>query len=340
MGVVRRVILDGYGYYLGKKGGMLIISRGEEKRGVSVGNISCIIANASGLSMSGDALRLMLKNNVQLILLSGDKPIGRLQPVGRGGSVKLKKEQFKAQEDERGEYIAWRIVINKIENQLNLLKRVRKARIRSNPEAAEKLAWYITRITEVMKYLGDYGPSNNRQLYMSKEAEASKYYWEALSLVIPSEVGYDGRRRKRYDMPKDPFNLSLNYLYTILASEVWFAVELSGLDPYIGYLHEDSSRRPSLVMDLMEEFRQPIVDKPLITLFTSKDDWKGVMEAEGKLSEEGRKKLLKLFYEQLKTKTTFMNRSIPVSGHIHLQPHRLAKYIMKYSNTYQPYNVI
>ncbi|MEM4483663.1 MAG: CRISPR-associated endonuclease Cas1 [Candidatus Methanomethylicia archaeon] len=338
--MVRRIILDGYGYYVGKKGGMLIISRGGEKKSISVGNVSCIIANASGISFSGDALRLLLKHNIQLILLSGDRPIGKLQPMGKGGSVKLKKEQIKAQEDSRGDFIRWIIVVNKIRNQLNLLKRIRKIKMRINREISEKLGWYISKIMEISNYIENYGPSNNKQLYISKEAEASKYYWEALNLVIPSEVGYDGKRRKKYDNPEDPFNISLNYLYTILASEVWFAVELSGLDPYIGYLHEDSSRRPSLVMDLMEEFRQPTVDKTLINIFTTTNEWKTLLEPNKKLSEEGRRKLLKAFYEQLKTKTTFMDRSIPLSGHIHLQPHRLAKYIMKYTNTYQPYNII
>jgi len=338
--LVRRLILDGYGYYIGKKDGMLIISRGVEKKSISVGNLSCIIANASGISFSGDAIRLLLKHNVQFILLSGDRPIGKIQPMGRGGSVKLKKEQIKAQEDSRGEFISWIITLNKIRNQLNLLKRIRKLKLRSNREIADKISIYISKIMEVSNYLENYGPSKNKQLYISKEAEASKYYWESLTLIIPSEVGYDGKRRKRYDNPEDPFNISLNYLYTILASEIWFAIELSGLDPYIGYLHEDSSRRPSLVMDLMEEFRQPIVDKQLIKFFTSTSDWKKLIDDSKKLSEEGRKILLKVFYEGLKEKVTFMNRSIPISGHIHLQPHRLAKYIMKYTNTYQPYNIV
>lgn len=338
--MVRRLILDGYGYYIGKRKGMLIISKGGEKKSISVGNISCIIANVSGISFSGDALRLLLKNNIQLILLSRDIPIGKIQPIGRGGSIKLKKEQIKAQEDHRGDFIRWIIVINKIRNQLNLLKRIRKTKLRSNRETAEKIALYIPKIMEVLNHIENYGPSNNKQLYISKEAEASKYYWEALSLVIPNEVGYDGKRRKRYDNPEDSFNISLNYLYTILASEVWFAIELSGLDPYIGYLHEDSSRRPSLVMDLMEEFRQPVVDRALINMFTTTNEWRTLLNQDKRLSEEGRKKLLKTFYEQLKTKTTFMDRSIPLSGHIHLQPYRLAKYIMKYTNTYQPYNVI
>jgi len=338
--LVRRLILEGYGYYVGKKGGMLIISRGGEKKSISVGNLSSIIANASGISFSGDAIRLLLKHNVQLILLSGDRPIGKIQPMGRGGSIKLKKEQVKAQSDGRGEYIPWIIISNKIMNQITLLKRIRKIKLRSNRVLAEKLYEYIAKIVEIYNFIYNYGPSSNKALYISKEAEASKYYWESLSIIIPSETGFDGRRRKRHDNPKDPFNISLNYLYTILASEVWFAIDLSGLDPYIGYLHEDSSRRPSLVMDLMEEFRQPIIDKPLTNFFTTTNDWKQLLNGEGRLSEEGRKKLLKLFYEQLKTKTTFMNRSIPIAAHIHLQPHRLAKYIMKYTNTYQPYNII
>ena len=111
----KRIILTGYGYYLGKKNGMLIIKKGNgEKKAISVGNISCIIVNSRGFSISGDALNLLLKHSIQIIFLSKNKPIGKLQPMMRGGSIKLKKEQLKAQEDEREIFIAWRIVNGKI----------------------------------------------------------------------------------------------------------------------------------------------------------------------------------------------------------------------------------
>ena len=56
------------------------------------------------------------------------------------------------------------------------------------------------------------------------------------------------------------------YSYAILASEVLKSLHMSGLDPYAGFLHADLYGRTSLVFDVMEEFRQQIVDKSVLKL--------------------------------------------------------------------------
>jgi len=338
--MVKRLILSGYGYHLSSHKGMLIIKKaGKDKKVISVGNLSRIIVNARGTSISGDALKLLLKHNVQVIFLSGNRPIGKLQPMKRGGSIRLKKEQIKAQNDMRGYNIAWIIVLNKISNQMNMLKRIRKIKMRREPRLAQELKRDIDDIAQVKKEIIEKNIGNYKAWYISKEAEAGKIYWKSIGKLLPDKVGFD-IRRKRYENPKDPFNIALNYLYSILASEVWFAVELSGLDPYIGYLHKDSNRRPSLVMDLIEEFRQPVVDKSLIHFFTATEDWRNILDNDGRLSDRGRMKIIEIFYKMLDKKTTFQNRSLPIKSHIQLQPLRLAKYIIGYTKNYQPYNII
>ncbi|MDW8086356.1 MAG: CRISPR-associated endonuclease Cas1, partial [Ignisphaera sp.] len=152
------------------------------------------------------------------------------------------------------------------------------------------------------------------------------------------DVGFPGRRKK-YEKPEDPLNLSLNYLYTLLMYQVWYAVELSGLEPFIGYLHEDSNRRPSLVMDLMEEFRQPVIDLPLITYFIKHRDLQA-QDDEKRLTEKFREELLKMFFNTLERNVSFMNRTAPVKAHIRLQPIRLAKYLLGYLDKYRCFNVV
>src|SRR5204862_398077 len=62
----------------------------------------------------------------------------------------------------------------------------------------------------------------------------------------------------------DPLNAALNYGYGILYAQVERALLLAGLDPYAGFLHADRPGKPSLVLDLIEEFRQAVVDRTLI----------------------------------------------------------------------------
>jgi CRISPR-associated protein Cas1 len=338
--MVLRLVLSGHGYRIGKKSGMIVVYKADgEKKEISVGNLSTIIVNAKGVSLSGEAISLLLKHGIQVIFLSKDRPVGKLQPMMLRSPVALKKEQVKAQMDQKGINIAKIIVLNKIINQVKLLKRLCKSRLSLSSGILSELA---NRIRDTMEIYSEIASAEigslTRSWLVSKEAEASRYYWECISMILPGEIGFRGRKA-RYDNPEDPFNISLNYMYSLLASQIWFAVELSGLDPFIGYLHEDNNRRPSLVMDLMEEFRQPVVDKLLITYFT-KHKAENVIDENKRLSDEFRKLLLRIFFEELDRQVTFMNRTISIKGHMHLQPKRLAKYLLALTPSYTPYNVI
>ena len=340
--MVVRLILSGHGYKIGRRGGMIVVRRADGgKKEISVGNLSTIMVNARGVSLSGDAISLLLKHGVQVVFMSRDRPIGRLQPMRLRFPVALKKEQVKAQEDGRGALIAKTIVLNKISNQIKLVKRLLKSRARTDSGIASRLEECLDRIRSVSIEVASAQPERlTRGWLISKEAEAAKHYWDAVARVLPENLEFAGRKT-RYENPEDPFNLSLNYTYSLLASQIWFAVELSGLDPFIGYLHEDNNRRPSLVMDIMEEFRQPVVDKPLIAYFVKhKVEAEKTIDENGRLREDFRKQLLKIFFEELDRTVTFMNRAMPVRGHMHLQPKRLAKYLLGISPAYQPYNVI
>ena len=65
-------------------------------------------------------------------------------------------------------------------------------------------------------------------------------------------------------------NSMLNYGYAILASEITKSILVNGLDPYCGFLHFDMDGRTSLTFDLIEPFRQQIVDKTVISLINRK----------------------------------------------------------------------
>lgn len=338
----KSIILSEYGYWIGKKGDLIIIRRKGEKREISVGNLGRIIAFSRGLSISGDAINLMLRHGIHLIFISRDRPIGRLQPFRRGVSIKLKKEQVYAQLDNRAMSIAKNIVLSKIANQIELLRQLRRSRLKRQLEKSRQVFELYNKMKSIYNEVKnlDLEQSSYRKDLLLMEAEASRLYWSGISLILPEEVGFD-YRRKRFENPRDPFNLSLNYLYTLLASRIWTAVELSGLDPWLGYFHIDNNRRPSLVMDLMEEFRQPIVDKPLLLYFLSyKNDYMKMVAEDGKLSNWLIKELSKMFFSRLKDVCTFKNRTLTIDGHIHLQPRRLAKFILGKEPEYIPFNVL
>jgi CRISPR-associated protein Cas1 len=83
-----------------------------------------------------------------------------------------------------------------------------------------------------------------------------------LGVVVPPEVRFTGRSRQP---PQDIVNSALSYGYAILLGEVVSALCAAGLEPAIGLLHSEQERRPSLALDLVEEFRPLVVDQVVIS---------------------------------------------------------------------------
>lgn len=120
----------------------------------------------------------------------------------------------------------------------------------------------------------------------------------------------------------------------MLASTVWLAVEATPLDPYVGFLHADSSRRPALVMDLMEEFRQPVVDRVVFRL--AREGLAGFVR-EGRLTREGRGRLLRELASRLKTRITISSVCRPIEDHIFLQARKICRFLMGKTAEYVPF---
>ncbi|MDW8045650.1 MAG: CRISPR-associated endonuclease Cas1, partial [Nitrososphaerota archaeon] len=133
-------------------------------------------------------------------------------------------------------------------------------------------------------------------------------------------------------------NIMLNFCYGLLASEIWLAVEAAGLDPFAGFLHADSPRRPALVMDILEEFRQPIVDRVVLRLSSSIRDSKSIIDGR-RLKGEFRFQVVRAFSERLSETLTFRGRLLPLSSHIFLQPKRVADFILGREPSYAPFTL-
>ena len=99
---------------------------------------------------------------------------------------------------------------------------------------------------------------------MGLEGEGASAYFGAIRTLLPSWAGFDGRNRRP---PRDPFNACLSYGYAVLEGTILTAIGAAGLEPFAGFLHSDRSGKPSLTLDLIEEFRQPVVDRVALRLF-------------------------------------------------------------------------
>ena len=160
------------------------------------------------------------------------------------------------------------------------------------------------------------------------EGMASHEYWQGFRYVIDDDLNFFNRSGKG---AKDIVNSMLNYSYAILASEVLKSLHMSGLDPYAGFLHADLYGRTSLVFDVMEEFRQQIVDKSVLKLINlgqiQKDDFE-LKDDFVFINEECRKLLVKTVLDKLNNEITFDGIKKTYSNFIELESKNIVEFLM------------
>ena len=114
---------------------------------------------------------------------------------------------------------------------------------------------------------------------MGIEGACSNAYFDALAACAPADVTFDGRSRRP---PRDLPNAALSYGYAILLSECVGALHAAGLEPSLGLAHAPTDKRPSLALDLMEQFRPLLVDQTVMALMRTRKlrPEHGVVEAQ------------------------------------------------------------
>ncbi|MFH1921156.1 MAG: type I-MYXAN CRISPR-associated endonuclease Cas1 [Planctomycetota bacterium] len=136
------------------------------------------------------------------------------------------------------------------------------------------------------------------------EGMAARAYFDVLPQLLRSEVPSamhpNGRNRRP---PRDRFNALLSFGYALIYQNVLQAILAVGLEPALGFFHTPRSAAQPLVLDLMELFRVPLWDMPLVGS-VNRLQWDTEADFEvtpGRvwLSAPGRKKAIRLFETRL-----------------------------------------
>ena len=247
------------------------------------------------------------------------------------GNVLLRVAQVRAHDDpDRKGDIARSCVAGKIANDRNLL--LRRMRDHGDTPALRTAA---AALADVLLRLRDSPPDAAR--IRGLEGEAAAAYFAAFNDLL---LAIASRNRRP---PTDPMNALLSFLYTLLAHDCRGALEGVGLDPQVGFLHELRSGRPSLALDLMEEFRAPVADRLALTLVNRQQlapkDFKTTESGAVRLSESARKDVL-LAWQQRKLETVthpFLDEKVPVGLLPHLQALLLARHLRGDLDAYPPW---
>ena len=193
------------------------------------------------------ALKRLLKEGIDLVFLGLDgQYYGRL--VGETTPhVVLRRAQYLHQaEPAFALRVAQQVVAGKLRNQRVLLQRQQRAGHDELELVLADLGAYETRA----------GRTQTLNALLGVEGSATARYFSGYRLLFGPEWRFNDRNRQP---PTDPVNVLLSFGYTLLAHAAESAVQAVGLDPYAGFLHQDAYNRPSLALDLMEEFR-PVIE--------------------------------------------------------------------------------
>jgi len=339
-----KIYLDDFGMFLGRQRNRFIVKKAGNKSEFVSDEVDSIVFTSRGAATSTSALDLAVSKGIQVIFARyRGWPYAILMPTSMTGSVRARREQFLAYNDERGFRLSQGFVLGKLLNQSNLLKLMAKNRKQASPLLAEKLytgGREIDAIAEKVRLL-EAGPiDGSRQSIMNLEAEAARTYWERVALTIPEGFSFPGRKTRG---ATDPINAMLNFGYqVVLFPEVWKAVSYAGLDPYAGYLHADRPGKPSLVLDMMEEFRQQVVDRTVFSLIgrsvIKPDDFLGISPEQGRvLGADVTKSLLEAFEERLASSAVFNEQRSPLKGFILSQARRVTRLLLREKTSYEPF---
>ncbi|WP_445367215.1 type I-C CRISPR-associated endonuclease Cas1c [Methylomonas sp. BW4-1] len=175
---------------------------------------------------------------------------------------------------------------------------------------------------------------------MGREGEAAQVYFGVFQhLIRQPDFQFDARRRRP---PTDPVNALLSFCYTLLTHDCRSALETTGLDPASGFLHQLRSGRPSLALDLAEEFRS-MIDRFVLSLINKRQlalkDFEEWPNGSFTLKEEPRRILLAAWQDR--KQDTLMHpwfeESVPVGLLPWLQAQILARFLRGDCDSYVPF---
>lgn len=292
-----------------------------------------------------------------------------LSPTGRllariegipGGNVLLRRQQYRVADDAaRSLLVARSMVIGKVANARRFLANARR------DAAAERQPLLADAVDKLARHLAALPDANSVESVRGLEGIAARDYFAVFSLLLkvrtqskrdsdgpgcaedleqPGAAAFvfNGRSRRP---PRDRVNCLLSFGYALLMQDCAGAAAGIGLDPAVGFLHEDRPGRLALALDLMEELRVPVVDRLTLALINRgqllADDF--VQDAGGgwKLTDDARKKVLVAYQEakQVEVRHPFLEQNTMWGRVPHLQALLLARHLRGDLEVYPPFSI-
>ncbi len=326
------------GAYLAKDGESVVVKvERETKLRVPIhalGSIVCI----GHISVSPYLMAFCGERDVAISFLT---PNGKFQARVEGpatGNVLLRREQYRRSDDHAAAaVIARAMVLGKVANCRTVLQRAMRDHAEKQDgdgisNAVQRLGHYLRRLKQ----------DADLEVVRGIEGEASKTYFSVFNDMITAQCksfSFAGRNRRP---PTDNVNCLMSLIYTLLVHDLRSAAEAVGLDPQVGFLHRDRPGRPSLALDMMEEFRAPFADRLVLSLVNrqqlQQNDFLRTASGGVQLKDDSRKIVYAAYQERKQDEIThpFVGERVKVGILFLLQAKLLARHLRGDLDGYPP----
>jgi len=284
--------------------------------------------------VTSDALRSCLLDGITLSWFKRNGRFLARTTLQNARSADLRLEQYRLAVDPLGSLaLARRILSAKMANSIEVLES-----IRSNHPEYELLRLNLTRMKDQLRTLPDI---LDRDALLGHEGTMARTYFAALGEAVREPFTFEGRRRRP---PPDPVNSMLSFAYVLLGNRIAGLLEARGLDPALGFLHEVRPGRPSLALDLLEEFRAPIVDRFVLRVCNLRilqpEDFEADTEGEDgvRLTQGGLRSFFRAWGKALRTPVRVSDsaQAVPALDLLQRQVDRLAM-SLRGKQSYEPF---
>jgi group II intron reverse transcriptase/maturase/CRISPR-associated endonuclease Cas1 len=329
------VIVVKKGSQLGvSKNKLLISTYGKPKREVPADKLKNLMISTEGVSITSNAVKLCCEMKISLNFVDFfGKPYGVLLSHNSPYfSVSMK--QTEACSGGKGKSIAINIVKGKVRNQIAVLRYF----IKNREEIDGGRKFIDDEIQQMEKNLAKLDSIDRTaerddllNTILGIEGICAVSYWKCFRGLLPDELDFPGRETKGSD---DPVNMLINYGYGILYNRVLNSVMVNGLNPHIAFLHREQKQKPTLVFDLIEQFRAPVVDRTVIAALRRKMK---IKIEKNFLDDSTRQNIAGKVLARLNSELTYGGRKITYNDLIFVKTKELVKHIKGEVVNYCPY---
>lgn len=326
------------GAYLNKEGESVVVNVDRQVR------LRVPIHTLGGIVCFGNVMCspfLMHHCSEHRVLISFLSEHGRFLARVQGpvnGNVMLRRRQYRMADDVCvSASIASCALLAKAANARTVLQRAaRDHAMKTDMQTVDAAARRIGMLMRLLKNETDLDAVRGR------EGDISRLYFSVFNCLITAQKDSFVFSERSRRPPLDSVNALLSFVYTLLAHDCVGALESVGLDPQSGFLHRDRPGRPSLALDLMEEFRPFFADRLVLSIINLKqvapNGFKKTESGAVEMNDETRKTVLTAYQKRKQEEMVhpFIKESAPIGLFFYLQAQLLARYVRGDLDGYPP----